>query len=536
MRKKLMEEELEELRFSSQQQQQFSQFSQAQQLPSMNDDSQASEKKIQKLKKKYEKKVVALSEELEEVREDFAYQRKQLMDAVVEQEKDTRLYEAICRSLVSERDLQKILEKSRYDDERDEWSVPFSKKKNMDNLLDNNNGLGGNYGHGSSMPPLSNPYSANSNNNNNSNNSIGGGSLSSRSMLPDITSNNGNRLPQSFKPQPPMGQVQEKRGHKSKHGNKKKPKIPLLTLPGSLVSAADLDGYDNDDGGNFTGCSYDDGNSQGNNSNNFPQHSDRLQDNTEYVYVSNNEGSSSTGPENGSYYHNTNFTLPGIAANSGMDNKKKSNNAGYNGNGASSNGKSKLAKNANSTGSNSINNSLPKMPAISSSSYGNNGYYQPQDNSGNYSGEDTTVSTAAVDNGYNAMIDQAGSGENAGPIEDWGFVVKYGNNGNNSKNKKRQDYDDEGFMDAREDEVNYSDDEDFVDSSNINAATKKKKNKNGKNKSRQARNSRENGDEYGSVTSHHLPSANGDNGGNRMFPPISNSTPRQSGGFSLPPI
>jgi hypothetical protein len=531
--KKLMEEELEELRFSSQQQQQYSQFSQAQQLPSLSDDPQASEKKIQKLKKKYEKKIGALGEELEEVREDFAYQRKQLMDAVVEQEKDTRLYEAICRSLISDRDLQKILEKSRFDDERDEWIVPISKKKNIDHLLDNNsNGFGENFGQGSSMPPLSNPYSANSsnNNNNNNNNSTGGGSLSSRSILPDIANNNANRLPQNFKPQPPVGQIPEKRSNRSKNGNKKKPKVPLLTLPGSLVSAADLDGDENDDGGNFSGCSYDD-------SNNYPQCSGRSQDKTEYLFESNNGGSNSS-PENGGFYNNVNFALPGIAASSNFDNKKKSNNAGNNSNNANSNGKSKIPKSVNAGGSNSNNNSLPKMAAISSSN-GNNGYYQQQDNGNNntYNGGGAAAAMAAVDNGYNAMIDQAGSGENAGPIEDWGFVVNNGNNSNNSKIKKKQDYDDGGgYMDVPEDEANYSDDEDFVDAGNSNAAKKKKKNKNGKNKSRQARNSRENGDEYASLNNHHVPSANGDNGGNRMFPPISNSTPRQSGGFSLPPI
>lgn len=102
--KKLMEEELEELRMSSHHHQQ-----QQQQIATVDGDGSAIDKKIQKLKKKYEKRIGTLKEELDEVREDFAYQRKQLMDAVVEQEKDTRLYEAICRSLLSERDLQKVI-------------------------------------------------------------------------------------------------------------------------------------------------------------------------------------------------------------------------------------------------------------------------------------------------------------------------------------------------------------------------------------------------------------------------------------------
>ncbi len=66
--------------------------------------------------------------------QDFYYQRKALMDALVEQEKDTKLYEQICRSLLTERDFKKLVERCRFDEEADEWVVPFSKKKNVDHL------------------------------------------------------------------------------------------------------------------------------------------------------------------------------------------------------------------------------------------------------------------------------------------------------------------------------------------------------------------------------------------------------------------
>lgn len=66
-------------------------------------------KKLQKLKKRYEKKLQASKEELEDLRDDFYYQRKQLMDAMLEQEKDCKLYEMICRAVLGERELKKVI-------------------------------------------------------------------------------------------------------------------------------------------------------------------------------------------------------------------------------------------------------------------------------------------------------------------------------------------------------------------------------------------------------------------------------------------
>jgi len=65
-------------------------------------------KKMSRMKKRYEKKLAEAKEALEDLQEDFSYQRKQFMDAATEQEKDVRLYELICQSVLSEKDLKKV--------------------------------------------------------------------------------------------------------------------------------------------------------------------------------------------------------------------------------------------------------------------------------------------------------------------------------------------------------------------------------------------------------------------------------------------
>jgi formiminotetrahydrofolate cyclodeaminase len=65
-------------------------------------------KKMSRMKKKYEKKLAAAKEALEDLQEDFSYQRKQFMDAATEQEKDVRLYELICQSVLSEKDFKRV--------------------------------------------------------------------------------------------------------------------------------------------------------------------------------------------------------------------------------------------------------------------------------------------------------------------------------------------------------------------------------------------------------------------------------------------
>ena len=54
------------------------------------------------------------------------------MDSLREQEKDCRLYEAICLAVLSEQDLQKLVNKARWDEEDEYWVIPFTKRKSFD--------------------------------------------------------------------------------------------------------------------------------------------------------------------------------------------------------------------------------------------------------------------------------------------------------------------------------------------------------------------------------------------------------------------
>lgn len=40
--------------------------------------------------------------------QDFSYQRRQFVEAATEQEKDLRLYQLICESVLSEKDLKRV--------------------------------------------------------------------------------------------------------------------------------------------------------------------------------------------------------------------------------------------------------------------------------------------------------------------------------------------------------------------------------------------------------------------------------------------
>lgn len=65
-------------------------------------------KRVGRVKKRYDKKLAALQEELDDLSEDFYYQRRQLVESAMEQEKDSKLYEAICYSILPERDVRKV--------------------------------------------------------------------------------------------------------------------------------------------------------------------------------------------------------------------------------------------------------------------------------------------------------------------------------------------------------------------------------------------------------------------------------------------
>ena len=66
-------------------------------------------KRVGRIKKRYDKKLAVLQEELDDLREDFYYQRRQLVESAMEQEKDSKLFEAICYSILPEKDVRKVL-------------------------------------------------------------------------------------------------------------------------------------------------------------------------------------------------------------------------------------------------------------------------------------------------------------------------------------------------------------------------------------------------------------------------------------------
>lgn len=370
--KRAVEDELEELKSS------LSTNPQRKDEPSNSANDSEIVKKMTKMKKRYEKKMTNLEEELEEVREDFYFQRKQLMDAMLEQEKDIKLYELICKALLSEKDFRKIIEKSRYDEDSDEWIIPVVKKRSAIDI-DSTATISG--------QATSSSISTTSRQTNNS-------------LLPDInskvninskdylasnnTTSNSNSEKAMFS--------QTLRVESQNKANKNNPMVPLLTLPGSLISASSLLHQDEDAG---------------------PPSSHR------------------------------NGLLPGIG---------NHNNSGYQ---MKQDSEEKEKKKKSKP-------KIPKPPA------------------------------PKVDNNNITYMDEMGSGENAGPIDDWGFAIAPSNN--------------------NEPENEYGSDEDFVQA-NTKEGGKKKKN-------RANRNSRSNDND--------IPSSNSSS----MLPPI-HSTPR---GNFLPPI
>jgi len=71
-------------------------------------DKEAMDKKISKMRRKYEKRVQAVRQESDDMREEAVYQYQQLLEAFREKEKETKLYEAVCRSLAGEKELKRV--------------------------------------------------------------------------------------------------------------------------------------------------------------------------------------------------------------------------------------------------------------------------------------------------------------------------------------------------------------------------------------------------------------------------------------------
>jgi hypothetical protein len=130
--KQAVEEELEELRKSA--------ATWGSQLEGESAEAAAFDKKLNKLKKKYEKRIQTLKQENDDIRDEFNYQRQQLQDALTEQDKDLKLYEQICQALLADKDLKKIVERAKWDEDEDCWVLPYVKRRSLDTNHSNGGG------------------------------------------------------------------------------------------------------------------------------------------------------------------------------------------------------------------------------------------------------------------------------------------------------------------------------------------------------------------------------------------------------------
>lgn len=85
------------------------------------------EKKLLRLRKKYERKVAAMEHDRAELIEQVGIERDNMLDTIRDQQQDIKLYEQICRSLLSNKKMNQIIDKARWNEEDDEWTLPYFK-------------------------------------------------------------------------------------------------------------------------------------------------------------------------------------------------------------------------------------------------------------------------------------------------------------------------------------------------------------------------------------------------------------------------
>lgn len=103
------------------------------------------EKKLLKMRRKYDKKVKALRSEIDDLHEvslissftihvlqEFELEREQLLETIREQNKETRLFQEICRAVLDEKRLKQLIERCRYEEDTDEWIIPYIKQRDVD--------------------------------------------------------------------------------------------------------------------------------------------------------------------------------------------------------------------------------------------------------------------------------------------------------------------------------------------------------------------------------------------------------------------
>lgn len=280
--------------------------------------------------------------------------------------------------------------------------------------------------------------------------------------------------------------------------------VPLLTLPGSLVSASSIMG------GGVMDDDYEDQPS-------YAVQSTRSelgvgeQDMMSMVVNMSNMHHQQPPPLSSHRQEH----LPGLTGNSagGV--------ASYDNNGEGKKKKSKIPKVPVINGA---TNSSNVMPAIVNNKQGQDNMKMPSINSATSTAHHVPSSSSANsydgDGGMEVRQDESGNGDSAGPFDDWGWANEH------KQGKVVMAEDDQG--------VEYSEDEDFVVSSGNNNgkapdSQQQQRRKKKKKSNRQARNSNDDG--YGNNR--------GAVSGSSTLPPIDmkhSITPRGHQNFSLPPI
>lgn len=64
---------------------------------------------INKIKKKYEKKLQQAKKEVEDAREEFYFEQQLLLESLMEQRRDMRLLELICEAVVPTNELRNVI-------------------------------------------------------------------------------------------------------------------------------------------------------------------------------------------------------------------------------------------------------------------------------------------------------------------------------------------------------------------------------------------------------------------------------------------
>lgn len=85
------------------------------------------EKSLNKLRKKYDRKLAILENDRLDLVEQFGIERDNMLDTIRDQQQDIKLYEQICRSLLPNKKMNQIIDKARWSEEDDEWVLPFFK-------------------------------------------------------------------------------------------------------------------------------------------------------------------------------------------------------------------------------------------------------------------------------------------------------------------------------------------------------------------------------------------------------------------------